>query len=96
MLTSTNSLGKFKRTLTERCGECETLLEIRVRSVGVVHEGMDILVEEEYVYCSNCYYERNVKPSKEKFDVRAFSKRNKPKEKENAYGRSGHKPKRTS
>lgn len=88
------SLGKLKRTLSERCVECGYVLEIRVRQIKTIHEGVDILVDEEYIRCSNCSYEKNIKPSKEKFDVKTFSNRDKKRERGD-YGRNDFKRKRT-
>ena len=55
-------LGKFKRSLKEYCPICGRILEIRVREMKAISMGMDTLITEEYILCSNsnCHYEQEV------------------------------------
>jgi len=55
-------LGKFKRSLKEHCPICGKILEIRVRETNGISMGMEALITEEYVLCSNstCHYEQEI------------------------------------
>lgn len=71
------NLGKFKKSLTERCPHCNHILEVRVRETSFDGGGFTRVEEKEYIACSNCDYEREIKNPhvrKERFDkTQAFS-----------------------
>jgi RNase P subunit RPR2 len=51
-------LGKLKRTLSEKCPNCNKPLQLRSRfQVSIDEEGQEIQKEELYLSCSNCEYE---------------------------------------
>jgi hypothetical protein len=55
-------IGRLKRSLSERCPECKNILQIRVRDIKEIRNGIQVLVSEEYIACSNknCRYEREM------------------------------------
>ena len=55
-------LGRLKHSLKERCPECGKVLQIRVTDVRTMDNGLEIIIPEEYVCCSNknCDYERTL------------------------------------
>ena len=55
-------IGKLKHSLKERCPDCGKILQLRVVDIKSMYNGMEILVPEELVCCSNknCGYERSV------------------------------------
>lgn len=55
-------LGKFKRSLKDRCPDCGKILEIRVRDIKTIRDGIPVSESEEYISCSNrnCDYEKNI------------------------------------
>lgn len=55
-------IGRLKRSLSERCPECRNILQIRVRDIKEIRNGVYVLVSEEYIACSNknCDYEREI------------------------------------
>ena len=55
-------IGKLKRSLRERCPECGKILQIRIKQTNSIRKGMEIVIAEEYICCSdkNCYYERDI------------------------------------
>jgi hypothetical protein len=55
-------IGRLKRSLSERCPECKSILQIRVRDIKEIRNGIQVLVSEEYIACSNrnCEYEREM------------------------------------
>lgn len=55
-------IGRLKRSLSERCPECKSILQIRVRDISEIRNGGIVLVSEEYIACSNknCEYEREM------------------------------------
>jgi hypothetical protein len=55
-------IGKLKHSLKERCPECGKILQLRVLDVRSVEKGVVIILEKEYIACSNknCVYERSV------------------------------------
>ena len=68
-----SDLGKLKRTLKEKCSNCNHPLQLRVRSLKSLLRGVEILKEEEYKYCSNCKTEieirnKDLKKRTEHFD----------------------------
>lgn len=66
-----SDLGKFKKALTERCPHCNHVLEVRVRETSFDGGGFTRVEEKEYISCSNCDYEteiRNAHVRKKRFD----------------------------
>ncbi len=55
-------IGRLKRSLKERCPECRSILQIRVRDIKEIRDGVQVTVYEEYITCSNknCGYEREM------------------------------------
>jgi len=55
-------IGRLKRSLKERCPECRSILQIRVRDIEEIRNGGIVIASEEYIACSNknCYYEREI------------------------------------
>jgi len=55
-------IGRLKRSLSERCPECKSILQIRVRDISEIRNGIPVVVAEEYIACSNknCGYEREM------------------------------------
>jgi hypothetical protein len=55
-------IGRLRRSLSERCPECKNILQIRVRDINEIRNGIQVLVSEEYIACSNknCEYEREM------------------------------------
>lgn len=55
-------IGKLKRSTNKRCPECRSILQIRVREIKEIRNGVQVLVQEEYISCSNknCGYEREI------------------------------------
>ena len=54
--------GKLKRSLKERCPECGKVLQLRVLHEESMRKGIPIIIEIEYICCSNksCFYKRNI------------------------------------
>jgi hypothetical protein len=55
-------IGKLKRSLSKRCPECKSILQIRTRDFKELRNGIQVIVCEEYIACSNknCNYEREM------------------------------------
>jgi hypothetical protein len=55
-------IGRLKRSLKERCPECRSILQIRVRDFDELRNGIQVTTCEEYISCSNknCGYEREM------------------------------------
>lgn len=55
-------IGRLKRSLGERCPECRSILQIRVRDIGEIRNGVQVVISEEYIACSNknCGYEKEM------------------------------------
>jgi len=55
-------LGKLKRSLKDRCPLCGKNLQLRVREIETINRGMETLIPEEYICCSNrnCIYEQEL------------------------------------
>lgn len=55
-------IGKLKRTLKDKCPDCRSLLQIRVREVREIRNGIQVYVSEEYISCSNknCGFEAEI------------------------------------
>lgn len=71
-----DEFGKLKRTLSEKCPECGHRLEIRMRDISGMINGVPIISSEEYIVCSdeNCFYERDSKKRGNKFIKEDFYK----------------------
>jgi len=56
------TIGKFKRSINEKCPECKSILEIRITELKEIRNGIQVLVSEEYISCSNrnCDYTREI------------------------------------
>jgi DNA-directed RNA polymerase subunit M/transcription elongation factor TFIIS len=69
-------IGRLKRSLNKRCPECGNILQIRVRDIKELRNGIQVTVSEEYIACSNknCEYEREIeqKRIRRKEDELAF------------------------
>ncbi len=48
------SIGRYIRTLEEKCGECNVLLQERGKKTESVDEGVVIEIEISYRYCYVC------------------------------------------
>ncbi len=46
-------IGKLKRSLKERCPDCGKNLQVRVKSMETIEEGIPIEIPVEYISCSN-------------------------------------------
>ena len=57
-----SNIGKYKRSLKERCPECNKILEIRTRKSHYLNKGIETFSLIEYICCSNprCTYEREI------------------------------------
>jgi len=55
-------IGRLRRSLSERCPECRSILQIRVREIQEIRNGTWVTTYEEYIACSNknCEYEREM------------------------------------
>jgi hypothetical protein len=55
-------IGRLKRSIKERCPECKSILQIRVRDIREIRNGGYVFISEEYIACSNknCEYEREM------------------------------------
>lgn len=55
-------IGRLRRSLNKRCPECKSILQIRVRDIEELRNGIQVTVCEEYIDCSNknCGYEREI------------------------------------
>jgi hypothetical protein len=69
-------IGRLKRSLNKRCPECGNILQIRVRDIKELRNGIQVTTCEEYITCSNknCDYEREIeqKRVRRKEDELAF------------------------
>lgn len=61
-------LGKFKKSLKEKCPHCGNTLQIRVRYEQSLRKGVEVDTPTEYIICSNpgCYYEREMEQKKKR------------------------------
>jgi hypothetical protein len=55
-------IGRLKHSLKERCPECRKVLQVRVKDVMSMDNGVEITIPLEYIACSNksCDYERTI------------------------------------
>lgn len=59
-------LGKLKKTLSHRCPDCNTKLQLREIEADGIENGFNVSLFEEYIYCPECGYERDVEQKKKK------------------------------
>lgn len=73
-----SELGRLKRSLKQRCPDCNHVLQIRIRENVQMVRGEDILEETDYIVCSaECGYESEIKEQKkrkERLDKTAYVK----------------------
>lgn len=66
-------IGKLKKSMKERCPLCGKTLQLRVYEKKILQKGNEVLIDEEYITCSNpdCDYEREVlkKKKRKKLDL---------------------------
>lgn len=55
------SIGKLKHSLKKRCPICDAVLQLRVRTIYGLEDGIEISYPDEYISCSKCEYEEEVK-----------------------------------
>ena len=55
--------GRLKHSLKERCPICNRNLQLRVRSIPGLEDGIQVFLSEEYIACPSdeCDYEQEVK-----------------------------------
>jgi len=55
-------LGKLKHSMRERCPYCNKPLQVRAIQISTLQKGVEILIDEEYICCSNknCDYEQSM------------------------------------
>ena len=55
--------GRLKHSLKERCPACNRNLQLRVRRIPALEEGIQVFLDEEYIACPSdeCDYEQEVK-----------------------------------
>jgi len=65
---SHRDVGKLKHSTKDRCPECGKILQVRAREVSGFFNGIPVLIEEEYIACSNpnCYYETGIESKRRK------------------------------
>ena len=63
-----HNVGKLKHSTKDKCPECGKILQIRIREVSGFFSGIPVLIEEEYIACSNpnCYYEVDIEAKRRK------------------------------
>ncbi len=65
---SQDNIGRLKHSLKERCPDCKKQLQVRVRNIETVENGVEISIPLEYILCSNksCGYERSVEQKRKR------------------------------
>jgi hypothetical protein len=58
--------GRLKRTLKDKCPYCNHPLQLRVKETMAIAAGTDITVDEEYITCSVCDYESEIREPKKR------------------------------
>ena len=63
-----HDMGKLKHSTKDKCPECGNVLQVRVKELSSFFNGIPLLIEEEYIACSNpsCYYEDDIKVKRRK------------------------------
>jgi len=64
-------MGRLKHSLKERCPECGKILQVRVVDIKTLQKGIEILIAEEYICCSNknCNYRREIEQKRRKIRI---------------------------
>ena len=54
--------GRLKHSLKDRCPDCGKILQLRVREIDTIEKGIEVILQEEYICCSNksCDYEKQL------------------------------------
>lgn len=60
-------LGKLKKTLNKKCPQCGHVLQLRTFDIKCVEEGIDVVKYKDYIMCTNCDYEQDVKPKRKRY-----------------------------
>jgi DNA-directed RNA polymerase subunit M/transcription elongation factor TFIIS len=60
------ALGRLKHSLRGKCPDCKGTLQLRVRDIRAVDEGIEITKPEEYIACSKCDYEQDVEQKRKR------------------------------
>jgi hypothetical protein len=87
-----SDLGRLIRTLSRKCPSCNHPLQLRERKVLGLVGGEEIEKAEEYICCSVCDYDEEVRDSKKRvvhFDKTHFILEKKEKSNANDYKRNG-------
>ncbi len=61
-------IGRLKHSLKEKCPECGKILQVRVIEKKSMEKGVEIIIPEEYICCSNknCDYERKMEQKRKR------------------------------
>lgn len=59
-------LGRLKHSLSVKCPDCKAVLQLRVRTIYGVEEGVEVSFPEEYIVCSRCGYEEEVEKKRKR------------------------------
>jgi DNA-directed RNA polymerase subunit M/transcription elongation factor TFIIS len=59
-------LGRLKHSLDKKCPDCRAVLQLRVRTIYGVEEGVEISSPEEYIVCPKCGYEEEVEKKRKR------------------------------
>lgn len=65
-MESEPKLGRLIRTIKDRCPLCSSHLQLRGRKTSILFRGENIEQEEEYICCSSCEYESEIKDHKKR------------------------------
>jgi len=49
-------IGRLKRSLKERCPECNGILQLREYPVNTLIDGEEVIKYREHIVCSKCEY----------------------------------------
>jgi hypothetical protein len=89
---SDEKIGRFKKSLGEKCPFCKSPLQERTREIPQLVRGEMHIIEEDYIRCSNpnCLYEEEIeqKKRKEKIDKATFYQEPLPEKKAYNKGRN--------
>ncbi|HUS48832.1 MAG TPA: hypothetical protein VMZ91_01595 [Candidatus Paceibacterota bacterium] len=64
-------IGRLKHSIKQRCPECGKILQVRVTDIMTLQKGIEILIPEEYICCSNknCDYKREIEQKRRKIRI---------------------------
>ena len=64
-------MGRLKHSIKERCPECGKILQVRVVDIKTLQKGIEVLIPEEYISCSNknCDYRREIEQKRRKIRI---------------------------